>query len=120
MFVFMRELGVQSYGTFHFCDYVIDQRGAFVSDLKADGCDRLAADGQVAQVMDAHANQLRAALHTDEQSLGIPTMHDISLVYDDNHWLAQAGFEVDSCVAYTFEPTAPMDLDQASPLGRGS
>jgi hypothetical protein len=120
MFVFMHKLGVESYGTIHFCDYVIDQRGAFVSDLKADGCDRLAADGQVAQVLDTHANQERAALHADEQSLGIPTMHDISIVYDDNHLLAQAGFEVDSCVTYTFEPAAPMDLDQASLPGRGS
>jgi hypothetical protein len=119
MFAFMHKLGVQSYGTIHFCDYVIDQRGPFVSDVKADGCDRFAADGQVAQVLDTRANQERAALHADEQSLGIPTMHDISLFYDDNDLLTQAGFEVDSCVIYTFEPAAPMDLDQASPPGRG-
>ena len=120
MFVFMHALGVQSYGTIHFCDYVIDQRGAFVSDLKADGCDRFAEDGQVAQVLDNHANQERAALRADEQSLAIPTMHAISIVYDDNHLLTQAGFAVDSCVSYTFEPAAPMDLDQPSPPGRGS
>jgi hypothetical protein len=120
MFVFMHNLGVQSYGTFHFCDYVIDQRGTFVSDLKAGGCDGFAADGQVAQVLDTHANRERAALHADQQSLGIPTMHDIDIVYDDHHLLAQAGFEVDSCVIYTFEPAAPMDLDQSSPPGRGS
>jgi hypothetical protein len=120
MFVLMHELGVETYGRAHFCDYIVDARGTYVSDPSAEGCDRLSADGRTVEVFDAQATQERAALLAQEQALGLPRMHVISVVYDEQGRLKWAAFDVDSCVAYNFEPAAPMDLSQPSPSGRGS
>lgn len=119
IFPLMHKLGVESYGTIHFCDYVVDARGTFVSDLNADGCDRFQADDNTALVLDAQAMQERAQLRADEQALGLPPMRGIALGYDENGLLTSAGFGVDSCVEYNFEPAAPMDLDAPSPSARG-
>jgi hypothetical protein len=119
MFVFMDQLGVLSYGTIHFCDYVIDARGTFVSDLNADGCDGFQVAPDVAHAFDAEAVGERTTLLADERRLGLPSLHAISLSFDDNHRLVDARFAVDSCVTYDFQPAQPLDLRDFSPADRG-
>src|SRR5258706_1114006 len=113
----MHSLRVESYGRHGSCDYLIDARGAYVSDLRKDDCDPFAGDDEVALEFDQTARRELARLREEEGVLGLPRIIGIDLAYDEHGLLTYAGFAVDTCSAYNAPFDPPRDLDQADPFG---